>query len=514
MTEARIERNDLLLNILFVLMVAVTLLVRAVIFFQYNCVFVDGDQPISWLAARDYANGIFSEPRFYAQDYNTHMESLFAVPLLWAGIQVFYALPIATHFIFLFPYLFTAFYLFYRRMKLHAIVLLGISLLMPVSFDLMNGLSRGFVTGLFFGSFLVISVLAPQRLGFLSINSVLAVVGFFVSPMSALVTVPFLFYVFLFNYKIRSYYLVTGACLLLAIPLHLLFDRFYIEHPDYVLVDLQRTFSTTALWTNISHLDLTFSQITFLAEGKSVLLLIAWLLLLVYLFPRNKKAFGAFLVFLSIVIASFTMDKSTEGTNWVFGARSRLYLPAPFVMGLFLVTVPLKAGRSAWAMIFPLLFAAYKMLNHGNLLAHHFEERNFQGVNLVRLSATLDAISHYKSSCEKTDSDFMLISGRFWGSSHLAYGGPAIFADHPPTQLTNAERRYLVRNQNKDRVIDKFLFITIRYNFHEKVSRCRDFKLTMLDHYGMYLVTDNRLKVGDFVSLVNNLEEKEICLCP
>ncbi len=49
--------------------------------FQYP----DSDQAIMWQGAVDFAQGIFHEPRFYGQDYNTMIESLFAVPpaMVW-----------------------------------------------------------------------------------------------------------------------------------------------------------------------------------------------------------------------------------------------------------------------------------------------------------------------------------------------------------------------------------------------------------------------------------------------
>jgi hypothetical protein len=50
-----------------------------------------------WIGAADYAKGLFYEPRFYGQDYNTFLESLFALPYLYAGLPAYKALPMATH---------------------------------------------------------------------------------------------------------------------------------------------------------------------------------------------------------------------------------------------------------------------------------------------------------------------------------------------------------------------------------------------------------------------------------
>ena len=78
-------------------------------FFWYNLEYIDTDQPYMWLGAVDFSQGLFYEPRYYGQSYNTFMEALFAVPLLWFTVPVYVAVPVATHIISAFPFLFTAF---------------------------------------------------------------------------------------------------------------------------------------------------------------------------------------------------------------------------------------------------------------------------------------------------------------------------------------------------------------------------------------------------------------------
>jgi hypothetical protein len=154
-----------------------------------------------WLGAKHFSEGLFYEPRFYGQDYNTFMEGLFAAPLLLFGVPVYYAVPIATHVIFLCPILFTSIYLFKNRFPIHAIIMLSALLCMPSAFDLVTSLPRGFVTELFFTSFFIVSIRNPQNLKYVALNTLLAALGFFVNQNSVLVSVPFLFYIFLHHVK-------------------------------------------------------------------------------------------------------------------------------------------------------------------------------------------------------------------------------------------------------------------------------------------------------------------------
>jgi len=499
--------TELFVNSLFILMLLSTLLVRLIIFFQYSCEIIDTDQPVMWLAAEDYAHGLFYEPRYYGQDYNTHMESLFAVPLLWLSVPVYYAVPIATHFIFIFPYIFTAVYLFFNQRKIHALLTLSIVLCMPAAYDLLNSLPRGFVTGGFFTSFFVINMLYPNRLNVIALNSIMAVLGFFVNPGSVLASLPFLFFIFLHNYKNLNYYVVSLLCAALLFPFHLLFDKFYTDHPDYVGLELDQSFSLHNFVKSISHLDSLFAQVSFFVEKNCLPLLASLLFFVVYLYLKNKKGFYAFIIFICLLLLSFFMSKTTQGSPWLFGALSRLYLAVPFVLCLFGVLISIRR-RSVFLILFliPVVFGVYKTLNYKKLLAWHFNPKNGWGAAVMPLKGTLEAIEYYKHVCEKNNVNFLMTSGRFWLGNELAYGGPAIYADYPETLLANAERRYTAREKNKDKVIERFVFISMHYDFDKMLTMKQDFKIQRLDDYGLYLITENKLKTSSFTNLVTNVE--------
>jgi hypothetical protein len=100
---------DFLLNrkglffFIFSTLIALVILNRIQIYLNVSLNYVDSDQPFMWAGAIDYSKGIFHEPRFYGQNYNSFFEGLVAVPFIWFGLPVYKALPIATQCIFLFP---------------------------------------------------------------------------------------------------------------------------------------------------------------------------------------------------------------------------------------------------------------------------------------------------------------------------------------------------------------------------------------------------------------------------
>ena len=202
-------KKEAVLNGFFFLFIGFILLQRLFLFLTVNHDCIDNDQVVMWSGAKHFSQGLFYVPRYYGQDYNTMMEGLFAAPLIKLGVSVYYAVPIATHLIFLTPFLFTTFYLFKKQKKEQAILVLAILLCLPVGFDIMTSIPRGFVTGLFFTSLFVVSLLNPKNYRFILINTFLAYVGYLVSQNSVIVSAPFLFYLFLINYKDKKYYIYS-----------------------------------------------------------------------------------------------------------------------------------------------------------------------------------------------------------------------------------------------------------------------------------------------------------------
>ncbi len=504
-------RREIFLNTLFVLFVFALFFTRAVIFFRYNLAMIDTDQPYMWLGATDYAKGLFHEPRYYGQEYNTYMEGLFAVPMLLLKVPVYFAVPLATHFISLFPFMFTACYLFFNNKKTHALLTLAVVLCLPAPYDLLNSLPRGFVTGLFFCSFFIINIVNPRNLIFVGINTLFGVIAYFVNPNSVLVSLPFLFYVFLTNYQIKKYYFVSVPGILFAIPVHLFFNQFYISKPGNIIHPFENSFSTYVFGENISNLDLRFGQISFFFQNNCLVLLFVLLLVGALLLRQNKKGFAAFVFFFFLLLFSFSASKILEGSQWVFMSYGRMFLGIPLLLCILLPLVSIKLPQAALPIFLaPLFFTSYKLTNLDTQLDWNYEKKYWGGVRLYPLKDAIGMIDFYKKTCKEHDVDFLLISSHFWMNTILSAAGPSIYEDFPETQETFFEKRYWVREKNKDRVIKKFMLLARASNLEKCMPFNKNFELQKIDDFGLYLIKNNKRAMGEIIILLRACEPKVI----
>ena len=501
-------KKDLFLTITFYVFIALLIASRIQLFFDLNINYIDSDMPFMWAGIKDYSQGLFYEPRFYGQDYNTFMESLFAVPLYWLGIPVYYALPVVSHIVAIFPFLFTAFYLFYKERKENAILILSILLCLTPGYYIMTSQPRG-ISGVFLTGFFILSILHPTNFRFLVLNTLLSVLAYFVTPNSVVVSVPLMAFLFFQNYKNKKYYVTTFCCLLIAIPCYLFFDKFYKDYPGYIVYGLQNDWSPSYFFETLKHLNRNFAHICILTEENCSLLLVLIFCLAIALFRKNKIAFLAFLSFLSLILLSFFTSKVNDGVVWPFYSYSRMYIGIPMVIALFTVFFQIRSRILILCLLVVTLgYSSFKFITFKSSLAYHTDEKRWNGIHLTPLPMILEACEDFKGICKKNDADFLLISSTFWMSTYLNYGGQCIDKDFPASEETFAERRYWVREGNKEKVFRRFIFLSVDFDFDTYCAGNSAFKIKRLDDYGLMLVEDNTLKNKDFISLSLKLENK------
>lgn len=503
--EASAKPQTWLMAGLLLLLLGMVLVLRYQVFNALSMRYVDSDQPFMWAGAMDYASGLFYEPRFYGQNYNTFFEALVAVPFIWLGMPVYRALPLATQILFVFPFVFAAVYLFVVGKKPAALWVLCILLCMPTAFDIMSSLPRGFVGGIFFCSFFILSFHQPNNRLYLAINYSLLVIGYFVNPNSVLISLPFLLYVYAFHFRQKFFYYLSALMLVFFVLLNYVFDGFYQRNPEYVIYGYAHSFSWQFFIENIKHLDQTLAYVGFLSEGKSVVFLLTLVLMLYYLWRHNLRAFWAFVVFLLVMLLSFFSGKSRDGVVWPWYAYSRLFIGAPVVFYLFIGIFNFQRIRITLLLVLlSVFFAGFKWQQFDENLKRLSDEKLWNGVHLVSVPTTLDAIHLYSDVCAKQDVDFLLVSNGFWLNTFIDYGGPAIDAHFPQTYETRAERRQWVRKKMDHKVIERFVFISAIYDFETKAKG--DFMIKKLDDYGLYLIEQNHLSCKAFIDLANKIE--------
>jgi hypothetical protein len=488
----------------FAVLVALLLLERALCFTGLNAKFSDSDQTLMWLGARDYSQGHFPEPRFYGQDYNTFFESLVAAPLLWLDVPVYHAVPLATHFIFLFPFLFGASWMFSRGNRNGAIILLATLLCMPVSFDVMTSLSRGFVTGLFFCSFFAMSLHDPRRQGYILLNTVMAVAGYFVNPNSVIVSVPLLLYLFLMNTRQKRYYVTTAAGLMSAVPFYFLFDHFYARNPEYVILPLQNKLHATHFIENLLNLPNALRHVSPFTDAAPIGFVLVLLLLFYFSKKYNRASLAATGMLLVVVLASCFSEKMAEGSDWAFYSFGRIYLGAPLLLALLSATIPFKAIAMRLIVLVTFIFTAYKTVTYPYGLSEQLDKSKQVCVAIIGIPEVLNVSQFYKQVCVNNRLGDILVSNGFWMSTVIAYGGPAIDRSYPATYVSTGDRRHLVRQKARTMVKRSFLLISSRSDIKSRLKG--PFTLARLDDYGMYRVEGNQLAMAQFAELVNEAE--------
>lgn len=493
----------------FWLFALLLLVVRARVFLQFNSLYIDTDQPNLWLAAKDFAKGMFYEPRYYGQSYNTCMESLFALPLMAMNVPVYYAVPIATHIIFLFPVFFTAFFLYAQKRIWHATLVLALFLCFPTSFDLLTSLPRGFITGLFFNSFFVVSVMYPQRLPMLGINTFLAVLGYFVNQSAILVSAPFLFYIFLHNYRRPGYYTITFLALLSYIPFYFLFDRFYENHPDYVVHEVYFETKLKYFMQSFDNLDQRFAHVSPFVENNCFSLLVLIGLAGVLLWQSSKKGFAAFVLFLLILLVSFANLRTTDGSTWIFFSLSRVYLGIPMALSLFLCLQPIEKPKP-WGLpllAIPLIFTAWKSYTFEKDMTRNLRLYDWFHITAMKLDDVISDVNDFKNICRQHKANALFVSNSFWQHTILAYAAPALDKHFPRTELINGDRRYWVRNESPEKVFPRFLLVSGYGDLEKWVQPTDSFHLEPIDHQCIYLVRANRLSKHRFLHRFRQLEK-------
>lgn len=496
------------LQVMLLLQIAVLVSIQTRIYFLYNLNWIDSDQFFMWAGLKDYAAGVFHEPRYYAQNYNTFFEALVAVPFYKLGMPAYKALPLATHLLFLFPILSTVVILYKNRHGWQAVLFLAFILSLNPSYFLLNAQPRGFVTGLFFCSFLLVSVYKPQHKTWLFVNTVLAVLAYFVNPNSFLYAAPVLLFLWYKNAANKSYYYITAAALASYFLFDFTFNAFYRAHPDYIKTGLSLGFSVRYFLENINQFDLRFAQLSPFTEGRSTYLILFFVYVLLLLLRQRRKAYAlAALAFVLVLLFSFFLDKTLDGSDWVYLSYSRMYLAIPLVLAFMLSgTLVKKTEVPAVFAIAVLIYVAIEWNSTPKKLERHFDEKNWNALSLVKTKDALNGITVYSEKCKEHDCKFFLISHSFWMYAALAYGGKAVDDAFPDNMENYWDKRYWVREEFENKVLPEFMFLSSDFAIAEKLTGKGDFEIENIDGYGLVKVRNNKMTLKDFSELEHHLQ--------
>lgn len=338
MTFTKKEIEEILFIACWSALFVLVVVFRCQVLEQFAFKYTDSDQAIMWNAAVEFSNGFFYEPKFWGQDYNSMLEGLLAAPLILLSVPVYKALPIITSFLALFPFFLVSIICLTKKLNTQAILVLSIPLLLPIEYDFLTCLSRGFVTGIFVSSFGWIALFYKEKKWAIFCFGFFTVFGYLLNPNALLFSFPLLIYLFLENKKQKTFYVALGSGVLLGGVLLALSNNFYRTHPNYSTMPVPSFSFRPELFNYFFQDPNTYlNSVTpiFWTTGSSVFIIIGLLAFIIY---KNKNYTFALSigVFLICLLGSFGLDKVYNGTNSIFFSSARKFLAVPVALAFFI----------------------------------------------------------------------------------------------------------------------------------------------------------------------------------
>lgn len=490
-----IKRKVMLLLILFAVIMAGY---RVWILVQFGFQYTDSDQTIMWLGTVNYSQGLFHEPRFYGQNYNTMLESLLAVPLYKAGTPLYVALPVITTILTLLPYYLIAFFTYLKKSKITGFVVLCLPAFLPVEYDFLTSLSRGFVTGIAVFSVALIYAFRKQNRTAFFIYGLISVLSYSVNANSVLISCPFLFYFFLLHYKNKLFYLFTSAGFAVGSIIHFTISLFYIYNPGCSLHGTELSFSaenyTTGVCNNVQYLGFVSPFIH--SYDFFILFLFAGLAAFLWYKGERKLAITAFLVPF-IILATFFVSKVHEGSHSVFFSSARMFLALPVLLAFFISFTGIKSKMfSAIFIAAAMYFLTVKVINTGPSVIDTMSKDHIIAVE--KTDVIQNECKEIFDMALANDIDLIVISNH-WYYDFYNYGCPACINDFPKTIRPSYERRTWRLQEDENAIYKNILIIDTDRNLDEEY----DFIEKWNPKQGFYIIRNNTKPTMQLLNEIN-----------
>lgn len=428
--------------------------------FNYNYYWTDSDQTIQWIAAQEFSQGIFRQPRFYGQSYGVMLEALIASPLVMLGVKPQFALPIATHLLFL-GTVFNLFTFFWRKKsRRFSVGILLIIISLPMYFDIMTSLPRAFIPGIWLSSLTLLRREVSDNFFQNLLTGLLIALGLSMNVSAIFLAGPIVVYYFFESSSKIRFTIGLGSGVIVGVLIHTLAAIYYILHPETVIHDFRLVLSTYDLGLSVTLLSETFKG--FLPgplgyTGWSVVVLLAIGLITAF-FRLMKPESILIFTLIGLVFLSLTTNKSHDGYNSVYFSTSRMYLSMPFVF-IFIIGLHLKRDISPLVLILigsaSLSFFVVKVSSG----FEHFHLNGKRMVQVVEVDRLNEICADLKETCDETNTSLVLV-GRLAGSAYINYGCSSIMESGIIIMEPKEDRRVWVWQANENRIFDKFIFVS------------------------------------------------------
>lgn len=331
-------RNAIVANGPFLTALLALIIERVSVIKHFALKYMDEDQAIMWHAASDFASGQFHEPLFYAQDYGTMAESLFAVPFIWLGIHYKFALPIVAALFTLLPFLVLAFKARKHGNQALGVLLLALPVVLPLDYDFITATPRSFTPGALALLPALIWLGVPKlKLGQAFLIHLLFGLCFVLNQSFLILCVPLGLYFLWLHYRQWAYWVGAVLGFGLGAGLCVWAVSYYHAVPHRIIRTVPPLeFSLENLGKCLGNLDRYLGAVVPVAWGFSFVL-VALLAVIGYWFIKKKQwplvaMWGLFMV---LLLASFTVNKVQDGFTSITYSYARLFLAMPVALAIF-----------------------------------------------------------------------------------------------------------------------------------------------------------------------------------
>lgn len=306
----------------------------------YNFQQVDFDQATLWYGCADYAHGFITDLYFYGQNYNSMIESLFAVPLYWCNVPLNIALPLSATFFSLLPYFILWTLCIKKQDYFIASIILTFLFFQSVEADIIASMPRAILTG---NGFAMLGVILLQESKSKKITYSIAIIcmyiGFFATRTSILLSIiGVLAWLFTSDVKKTYRYVIYGvivSCLLeLSLYIYYQYHKQYIIFPSNLLGISWNTFIQ-----NIHDFSLLWQDFSIIHNSSIILAIFIFLIGFFYITNKKNCLLCSIGLFLSFSILCMNKTRNFFENDIAYSV-TRFYFFIPILLCFFITKIP------------------------------------------------------------------------------------------------------------------------------------------------------------------------------
>ena len=496
-------------RLIFCLLMGLVLLDKINTFFRFSIIYTDSDQTVLWQASKDLMNGDFHGPCFYGQSYNPIIEPLFSLPFLLMGMEYSTALPLTTTLMSTFPFILLSIYLFRKVDPIVGSIPLIVLLLLPIEFEMLTSIPRGFVTGIFFATIGFTSIAFHKAIFARFIGGLFFGVGVYANPNCILLLPLLLPFTFLLKENFIKMFIPIFLGFAMGASLIAINSWYYNLNPDLIIHGSPSLKANLSSFLKvIGRLDNYFNFVTPIFWRAGWLFLSIFIIVSIRTWRHGFKKYSVtILISLITIIASFFFSKVSDGTNSVFFSGSRMYLAYPiiiiFILIFFIKTLNETKKRLFFSSLIMLSLIAFsvKTFTFDTLLKHALRGSAYSVVKVIKVKDLHNICKDLQLFSEEKI-DLVLANSPDSHEQVITYGCQCLINDFPTTIQPFYERRTWLMPNTMDNTYSNILIHGKRSESWDK-SKTKDLNIIKTDTKKGWVLINNNLKTEDLLTNMN-----------